>query len=89
MTLVEAFTPFSVSYFRILFCSDTGSVCCISIGCTILSIGIDIFLIINVNILSFLSVRTPQLPKAKKKDFHALLHNSNFSSTADDNRIAR
>ncbi|XP_078380426.1 integrator complex subunit 6-like isoform X2 [Oculina patagonica] len=34
-----------------------------------------------------LSVRTPQLPKAKKQDFRALLHNSNFSSSTDDNRV--
>lgn len=32
-----------------------------------------------------LSVRTPQLPKAKKQDFHALLHNRNFS---DADRIS-
>lgn len=33
-------------------------------------------------------LRTPQLPKPKKKDFHALLHNSNFSSSNDDNRMS-
>lgn len=34
-----------------------------------------------------LSVRTPQLPKAKKQDFRALLH-SNFSVNSEDSRIS-
>ncbi|XP_068687441.1 integrator complex subunit 6-like [Montipora foliosa] len=35
-----------------------------------------------------MSVRTPQLPKERKKDFRALLHSSNFSVNNEDNRIA-
>ncbi|XP_015758738.1 PREDICTED: integrator complex subunit 6-like [Acropora digitifera] len=34
-----------------------------------------------------LSVRTPQLPKAKKQDFRALLH-SNFSVNSEDSRVS-
>ena len=38
---------------------------------------------------TYFSVRAPQPAKAKKKDFHALLHNSNISSSTDDHRIPR
>jgi len=35
-----------------------------------------------------LSVPTRHLPKAKKQDFRKLLHNNNYSSSTDDNRVS-
>lgn len=39
--------------------------------------------------IHFFSVPTPHLPKAKKQDFRKLLHNNNYTSSTDDNRVSR
>lgn len=39
--------------------------------------------------IHFFSVPTPHLPKTKKQDFRKLLHNNNYTSSIDDNRVSR
>lgn len=46
-------------------------------------------ILIALATFSCFSVPTPHLPKAKKQDFRKLLHNNNYSSSTDDNRVSR
>ena len=59
--------------------------------CVIVKYSYYLFLT-NCNCLvniHFFSVPTPHLPKAKKQDFRKLLHNNNYTSSTDDNRVSR
>ena len=86
---------------QILFPGITFSITCYLISasqtvlcfpcCVIVKYSYYLFLtnwdcLVNIH---FFSVPTPHLPKAKKQDFRKLLHNNNYTSSTDDNRVSR